>query len=513
MDIISVDDMRRLDALAISNGSASGFELMDHAGKGAAEEILCYLEGLPPRQRRRIVVLAGKGNNGGDAWVVARVLHQQGLTVKLYSCCRRDELPADARLHAALLPAAVPRREAISELPAEALQPGGVIIDGLLGTGLHGAPRDPYPRVIDQVNASDLPVVALDIPSGLDGDSGAAECAIVADLTLTMAFPKTGLVRGDGPRLCGAIHVIDIGFPPAVTAVAQSLGRAFTQADAAALLRRRDPAAHKNSLGHVLCVAGSRQYAGAAALCACAALRSGAGLVTLAHPAAMPRPASPHALICTPLGDTQRDDVFGDAMVPQLQQALLNKNAVVYGPGSSPAATPDVLRALLAAAIPMVIDADGLRLLAAHPELLDAARAGLVLTPHPGEMAALLRGVGLADAMPASRSEQAKALAARCHAVVVLKGQHSVVATPDGREPTINLSGTAALATAGTGDVLAGMIGAMIAQGMSMEDAARCAAFVHGVCAECWHGAQRALIADDVVELIGSALRRVAPNA
>ncbi len=513
MDIISVEDMRRLDALAISSASASGFTLMDRAGKGAAEEIRRYLEGLPHPQRRRCVILAGKGNNGGDAWVVARALHQQGLAVELYSCCRRDELAPDARLHAALLPTAVPRREAISEVPAEALQSGCVIIDGLLGTGLHGAPRDPYRRLIEQVNASGLPVVALDIPSGLDGDSGTAACAIVADLTLTMAFPKTGLVRGDGPRHCGAIHVIDIGFPPAVASTAPSLGGAFTQADAAPLLGRGDPAAHKNSFGHVLCVAGSRQYAGAAALCASAALRSGAGLVTLAYPAAMPRPPSPHALICTPLGDTRHDEVFSDAMVPQLQQSLLNKNAVVYGPGSSPAATPGVLRALLAAAIPMVIDADGLRLLAAHPELLDVTQAGLVLTPHPGEMAALLRGLGLADAVQASRHEQAKALAARCHAVVVLKGQHSIVATPDGREPTINLSGTAALATAGTGDVLAGMIGAMIAQGMSPEDAARCAVFVHGVSAECWRGAQRALIADDVVELIGSALRLIAPGA
>ncbi|NMA47005.1 MAG: NAD(P)H-hydrate dehydratase [Lentisphaerae bacterium] len=513
MDIISVDDMRRMDALAISSGSANGFTLMDRAGKGAAEHILRYLEGLPPQQRRRIIALAGKGNNGGDAWVVARVLYQQGLAVELYSCCRRDELPPDARLHAALLPAAIPCREAISTLPGEALQAGCVIIDGLLGTGLHGAPREPYRRIIEQVNAGGLPVVALDIPSGLDGDSGAAECAINADLTLTMAFPKTGLVRGDGPRHCGPIHVIDIGLPPSVTSTAQSLGRAFTQANAAPLLGRRDPAAHKNSLGHVLCVAGSRQYAGAAALCAGAALRSGAGLVTLAYPAAMPRPPAPHALIYMPLGDAQHDNVFSDAMITQLGQALPNKNALVYGPGSSPTATPGVLRALLAATTPMVIDADGLRLLAAQPELLDAAQAELVLTPHPGEMAALLRGLGLADALQADRREQAMALAVRSRAVVVLKGQHTVVAAPNGQEPTINLSGTAALATAGTGDVLAGMIGAMLAQGMKSEDAARCAVFIHGLCAECWHGAQRALIADDVVALIAKAMHLVAPRA
>jgi hydroxyethylthiazole kinase-like uncharacterized protein yjeF len=513
MDVIGVEEMRRLDALTISRGDASGFELMLRAGKGAAEEILRFLTRLAPAQRRRILLLAGKGNNGGDAWVVARLLHEEGLAVELYSPCRQEELPADARLHAALLPNAVPRREKIHSLPAEALRPGSVIIDGLLGTGLRGALREPYRHIIEQVNASGLPVLALDIPSGLDGDSGLGEYAIFADLTLTMAFPKTGLLCGDGPRHCGPIHVIDLGFSPTVRASAQPRGRAFAQADAAALLTRRDPAAHKNSLGHVLCLAGSQQYVGAAALCASAALRSGAGLVTLAYPAAMPRPALPHALISIPLGDAERDEVFCDAMIPQLQEALGGKNALLYGPGSGSTATPGILQSLLKAAIPMVLDADGLRLLAANPALLDCAQAELVLTPHPGEMGALLHGFGLEELLAAGRREQARALAKRCRAVVLLKGQHSVVATSDGQEPSINLSGTAALACAGTGDVLAGMIAAFIAQGMNGDDAARCAAFVHGYCAECWPAAQRALIADDLLDLLGEALRQISPQA
>lgn len=512
MKIVSVQEMRRVEALAMAGG-ISGFELMRRAGLGAADEIVCFLQTRPRRLWQRMIVLAGKGNNGGDAWVVARELHRRGLAVELYSSCRREELPADARLHASLLPVAVPVHEAVSSLPAAALQPGCFLVDGLLGTGLHGAPREPYAGIIEAVRRSGLPVAALDLPSGLDGDSGVGEHALRADVTLTMAFPKTGLVQQDGPMLCGVIRVIDIGLSPAHLAATQASGWAFTADDAAGYLPRRDPGAHKNSVGHLLCVAGSRLYAGAAALCASAALRSGAGLVTLACPAGMARPPLPAALICLPLGDERRDQIITDAVIPELREALVHKHALVYGPGTGPQPSARVLEALFAAGLPMVLDADGLRLLAAHPELLAVVRAPLVLTPHPGEMVVLLQGLGLAAALAASRIEQAAVLAATCRAVVVLKGQQTVVAAHAEQGPTLNLSGNAGLATAGTGDVLAGMIGGLLAQGLPAAAAARTAVFVHGYCAECFAGAQRALIADDLLGLMGRAMLEISPGA
>lgn len=515
MKAVAVEAMRALDARTIAAGT-TGFVLMERAGR-EAYAALCHILSRPAAgpARPQFTVLAGKGNNGGDAYVVARCLAEAGEAVAVYAVCAPSDLSGEALAHASRLPASVPVTVA-AELPACCLTPGHVIVDGLLGTGFAGAPRPPYERWIAQANASGCPIVSLDLPSGLDGDTGQAPGAVIdADWTITIGLPKSGLLTADGLRHCGSLRCVDIGFPADFVAAVPSAGPdAFMMADARALVARRPRDSHKGSFGHVLIIGGSVWYAGAPFLAALGAARSGAGLVTVAIPAGCePLCAVPASLIVRRVrGDGA--GFLGRAAAVDLRSLAEGRHALILGPGMGPAAQGhEVLAEVIHCGLPLVVDADALRHLAACPALTLEAQAAMVLTPHPGEMAALLAGYGGAGLAPgASRVEQALALARTCQAVVVLKGMGTVVAAPDGRA-AVNTSGSPALATAGTGDVLAGMVGALLAQGLPAWDAARLAVFVHGLAAELFPAAERALLADDLADLIGSAWREVSPRA
>jgi ADP-dependent NAD(P)H-hydrate dehydratase / NAD(P)H-hydrate epimerase len=514
MKAVTVEAMRALDAQAIAAG-ISGYTLMERAGRGAFAELTRVLAWrLPAASPRAFTVLAGRGNNGGDAYVVARCLAEAQHPVAVFAVCAPGDLAGDALAHATRLPAAVSVQVA-EELPAESLSPGHVVIDGLLGTGFRGALRPPYEGLVRQVNASGCPVVALDIPSGLDGDTGqAGSVAIAADWTMTMGLPKQGLLTPAGLRSCGALRCIDLGVPESLLAALPAAGpEAIMLQDARALVRRRPRDAHKGVFGHVLIVGGSGLYGGAPFLAAGGAARAGAGLVTVAIPAGCrPVCAVPAALIVRRVAD-DGEGCFGQASLGELAGLARGRSAIVFGPGLGDAKQgQDVLAQLIAGGLPLVVDADGLRLLAAAPSLTLRARAAMVLTPHPGEMAALLKGFGCPVAAPAGRVEQAQALAAASGALVVLKGMGTVVAAPDGRA-AINTSGSVALATAGTGDVLAGVIGALLGQGLSGWDAARLGVFVHGLAAETVPGAARAMTADDLVLRLGAAWSEISPVA
>lgn len=507
MKIITVTEMKYLES------ACSGIDLMLNAGTNAAHEIIRFTEDrLLPRHRRRFTILAGKGNNGGDAFVVAQCLAEAGLTVNVLSLSPRDALKGDAARHAARLK--LPITVLDGQLPDYALTPGTVIVDGLLGTGCHGSVRDPVAVLIRQINGSGLPVISLDVPSGLDADSGTGAPVVTADLTVTMAFCKPGMFKASGPEACGLLRVASIGLPMILTESARGTGiDAFTETDAAALLPRRPRAAHKNTFGHLLCLAGAATYPGAPFLAAEAALLSGAGLVTLATPAASLCRQGSAALLVAPLGPPDAAS-FNDSMLKQAAPLFQRATALLYGPGTGPGVPPAFLQALLETGLPIVIDADGLRLLAANPALLPAlsANGAAVLTPHPGEMHALLDGFGLPQFASATRTEQADELANRCHATVILKGLQSVVAAP-GRPPSINLTGGPALATAGTGDVLAGITAAFLAQHLTPFDAARLAAFLHGHAADIHPGAVRSLTADSLLTQIPIALADISPTA
>jgi len=516
MKIVSVATMQRLDAETMS-AHASGEVLMQRAGEGVCQCLLEFLQQtLPCRHWQRFAVIAGKGNNGGDAYVVARRLRQRtGLPVRVYSVGGIDQLRGDARLHAEKLPTEVEVVPIAGELPAEALAAGTVIIDGLLGTGAGGDLRAPYPQLITAINRSAGVVVAIDLPSGLNADSGEiATAAVNADLTVCIALPKPGLFTANGQRCCGTLRCVPIGIADNLIANAESCGDAIFAADATAWLPRRDPLGHKGSFGHVLIVAGSSQYCGAPMLSGTAALRIGAGMVSVAMPAAARAHAhSPlAALIVHGIADGERG-VFGPASRDALQELLQQKlSAIIFGPGVS--RQRDLQAAMMILRhepnLPLVIDADGLHILAQQPQAFSSQLA--VLTPHPGEWQVLADAFELKLSADADRRQQATALAAKTGAYVVLKGAASVIAAPDGRW-AVNSSGNSSLGTAGSGDVLAGMIGGLLAQHVGPWQACCLATFVHGYAAELSGNSHRALVADDLPDLLGQAMLNLSPFA
>ena len=509
MQAITSEEMRRLEASCADSLDT----LMQTAGDNAAFEFHEQaLRTLPPRHRRRFVVFAGKGNNGGDALCVARYLHSHGQEVIVHSICALANYSGTASSQAQSFPNDIPYHVVNQQVTDIALKPGDVIIDGLLGIGLKGNARGVCAEIIEQINASGLPVYSIDCPSGLDCDTGVGETVVRADFTVTMAFPKVGFFLNRGPESIGRLQVVPIGLPQAVMESAAGQFEAFTMQDARSLLSRRTSNSHKNTFGHSLCIAGSQRYSGAPFLAAEAAMRSGAGLVTLALPSPAIRGNAPTSIIVAQIGNEPQ---FAPSHIPEIQNLATRSNAILYGPGTGMDVPQKVLEAILELDQPTVIDADGIRLLAKSTrcqELLRQRKSEVILTPHPGEMSVLLQGLRLEGLLSAPRKEQATEAAARCNAFILLKGQHSIVASPDGRY-SINTSGSPALATAGTGDVLAGIIVALLSQKMNAWDALRLGAYVHGLAAELFTAATMSMMADDLLPLLPQALRHISPTA
>ena len=498
MKIISIAAMRELEAQAMAAG-ISGFRLMDSAGRAAAAEIAAMFRQHPGVNR--IAIVTGKGNNAGDGLVVAAALPPD-IPVTIHAAAPLHSLRGDAAAHAARVPRRIPVLE--SDTPPE-FPPDTLIVDALLGTGFTGNPREPLAGFIRAVNASGCPVVALDLPSGLDGDSGrAGREAVHADLTITFGLPKSGLFRNDGPRLCGSLRLGEIGLPRELLAKVPGDGEAFFAADARAFLPRLPYDSHKNTRGRLLLAAGSAAYPGAATLSARAALHGGAGFVRLATPVPPegPLPAAlvRHRLTAAP------DGGFGVAAAAELDDLLTVSDAVAAGPGWSRGTERQLfLERLLSSQLPLVLDADALNTLAEQPR---RCRADIVLTPHPGEAARLF--AAFATEYPADRRTAAIRLAELTGAVVLLKGPQSVVAAPDGRA-SYNTAGSPALATAGSGDVLTGLTGALLAGGLSAYDAARLAALLHALAGEVWP--RRGFCADDLPDRLPEAFAVVSPLA
>ncbi len=507
MKIISVSEMRRLE----QESAVPLEQLMQTAGENACAEILRFAEGtLSPRHRQRYVVVAGKGNNGGDALVVAKCLHRQGFPVEVFSTCPLSNYSGTAASQATSFPPTIPYMVVTEKLPDTALRPGTVVVDGLLGIGTTGNARGVVAELIRQINASALPVCSLDTPSGLDCDNGTGDPIISAALTVTMALPKKGLFCGKGSEAAGLVRVVPIGLQEDLNIATSEEAEAFTEQDATKLLTRRQLDSHKNSFGHALCIAGSVQYPGAPFLAAEAALRGGAGLVTLAIPKAAVVRSGPAALILASIGNADHG-CFSIADWPQITPLVERSNALLYGPGTGSEVDSAFIAKLLDVPKPLVIDADGIRAVAKEPTLLQqmaSRKAPTLLTPHPGEMAALLKGLNVNETLP--RHEQAHTAARLCNAFVLLKGHNSIAASPSGKL-SINTSGGPALATAGTGDVLAGLMTAFLAQQMAPYDAMCLAAYVHGHAADISGFAPRSMISDDLLSLIPHALADLSP--
>ena len=465
--LLSSDGLRAVDQATMSDWGVPGRVLMETAGRAATQEIAARYAVAD----RRVTVLAGTGNNGGDALVVARELARLGAIVHTVAPPASSH-SGDRAANLALLSRLADGSDRISF--SETPPPADLVVDGVLGIGATGDLRAPARELCAWANRQRAPVVALDVPSGLDATTGAApDDAVEADLTVTFGAIKTGLVLREGPRLAGELVTVDIGFPERVVA---SHARAWrtTTAWVAARLPRRAHDAHKYSAGTAACVVGSRRYTGAAVLSTAAAYRAGAGAVvacTTRSARATIDAANPEVMVRT-YADTDRGTIGLDAR-DRIGAHLRDADAALIGCGlGSAEETRTLARDLtLHTPTPVVLDADGLGAFAGRANDL-AERAGpLVMTPHLGEYRRL---IGDSSFQPDDLVETVREAAARWDAVVVLKGMPSVVGAPDGRV-IVGPPGRPALATAGSGDVLAGTTVGLLAQGLDAVDAAACA--------------------------------------
>jgi hydroxyethylthiazole kinase-like uncharacterized protein yjeF len=437
------------------------------------------------------MVLCGPGNNGGDGFVAARRLQEAGWPVRLALLGSRDKLVGDAARAAATW------KGPVEVLSAGLVDGGPLVVDALFGAGLSRPIDGVAGQVIDRINADGLAVVAVDVPSGLHGDSGRVlGRAPTAECTVTFFRAKPGHYSLEGLRRCGALRVADIGIPPA--ALASIAPRQWLNAPKLwqGLLRRGDPGDHKYARGH-LTILGGALATGAARLAALAGRRTGAGLVTIAAPRsamAVYQGAEPGNLV------VEADD--GAAFAALLEDR--RRNAMLAGPGAGVGErTRQAVLAALATRRAVVLDADAITAFADDPtSLFDAVRGPTLLTPHEGEFHRLFPDL----AGEAGKLERVRKAAVRSGATVLLKGPDTVIAAPD-RRAVINAHAPARLATAGAGDVLAGMAGALMAQGLSALAAAAAAAWLHGESA--YRFARPGMIAEDLVGLLPEALQSV----
>jgi NAD(P)H-hydrate epimerase len=482
MDLVTAAHMRQLDRRTIELGTP-GHVLMERAGVGACA---CLLRAVPKVRKRgaRVTVVAGKGNNGGDGLVVARLLRARGARVEVFLLARAADVGGDAlRNLKAWRRVRGATREVVVAADLEglrgALAAADCVVDAVLGTGLGADIEGIYAAAIEMMNGCGAPVFALDIPSGLDADSGRPRgVAIRATATATFGFAKYGQVLYPGVDCCGALEVIDIGIDGRAITEAPPRGARLEAAAMRSLLPRRTADAHKGTAGHVLVVAGSPGKSGAAILATRAAARGGAGLVTLATPASINAVCA--GAVHEAMTEAWPERAGGLGWDPdRLAGALDGKAAVVVGPGLGTARPIRdlVLWLLRESAVPMVLDADALNALARNPSPLRRARSRAVLTPHPGEMGRLM-GISAAE-VQADRVGVARAFAADHDCVVVLKGARTVIAA-DGFA-WINPTGNPGMASGGMGDALAGLIGALLAQGLAAAAAARLGVYLHGL--------------------------------
>lgn len=457
--LYTAEGVRRLDRAAIEGCGIPGITLMERAGAAA---FAVLRENWPAA--RRLAVVCGAGNNAGDGYVVARLAHAAGLAVTVLECAERGRLKGDAWTAAELAMTAgiVPQA-----FDAAFLAQHDLIVDALLGTGLAREVSGAIGLCIDAINGSGVPVLAIDLPSGLDADTGSAlGRAVFARATITFVGVKQGLLTGAGPDHCGRLYHNDLGVPVAVYRTVDPSAERLDLSRWSAWLRPRRPSAHKGHFGHVLVVGGEIGYAGAARMAAEAALRVGAGLVSLATRARHAAEASimRPEIMCHPIEEA-----------PALGALCEKANVVAIGPGlgRSPWAVALLARALDCGS-PLCLDADGLNLLAEEP----MRRDDWVLTPHPGEAGRLL-GCDT-EAVQADRFEAAREVQRRYGGVVVLKGAGTLVCDREGRIAVCE-AGNAGMASGGMGDILTGVIAGLIAQGLSPDEAAALGVCLHAL--------------------------------
>jgi hydroxyethylthiazole kinase-like uncharacterized protein yjeF len=510
MRVLNSAQMREADRRTIDEIGIPSLVLMENAGR----QVVAAMEAMHGELlERQVAVLCGPGNNGGDGLVVARTLMQRGVSVSVFLMGRVGDVRGDARVnleilgHLGVTVVEIGDSQAW-ELHFSEVRDCSIIVDAIFGTGLNAPVAGLIASVIADVNAAGITVVSIDMPSGLSADAiEPIGDSIEADTTVTLGAPKLPLIIPPGETRAGDIVIADIGIPSEVIDSLEGPRIALlTRGGMRDLVTPRVPESHKGDYGRVLIVAGSPGKSGAAHLAAVGALRSGAGLVTVATP------ASCQAIVATmgPEYMTEALDELAGGIDPASADRIADiaRDVIALGPGLGQAATTQrfILALVDRASMPLVIDADGLNAFAGHPDRL-AGREGrdVIITPHPGEMARL---VGMStDEVQANRLDVARNFAVAHRVYVVLKGHRTLIATPDARI-FINPTGNPGMATGGTGDVLTGMIAAWLAQLLDAEAACKIAVYLHGMAgdlAEADEG-EVAMTSGDLAGHIGTAI-------
>ena len=507
--------MQAIDRFAIEEMEIPCIILMENSGLAIVSALR---RKFPDLAEKKVLVVAGKGNNGGDGLVVARQLFNMGVEVKVLLLGKISQLKGSARINANI---AKNLGLAILEISNDNLKSANhllrhchIVVDAIFGTGLTRTPAGQYKKVIDSINKSGKYIAAIDIPSGLDSDSGQVHGShIRADLTISLALMKRSHFISPSAEAMGEVRLADISIP-AKAVDKQNIRVALVEEDdIRSYFSQRPKDAHKGKFGHLLVIAGSKGKGGAAGLTAMSALRVGAGLVTLALPECCNAALefNPLEVMTAPLPETKSGSLSLDALDALLRHSE-GKTAVAIGPGISthPQTVKLLAEYLRQVKCPLVIDADGLNCLSLHKGLLADLTCPVILTPHPKEFSRL---TGLTTAEIQSRRIDVASQFAREHGVIViLKGAGTVIAIPDG-EVCVNPTGNPGMATAGTGDVLTGMVGGLSAQGFDSRKAAIAGTYLHGLAGDIYAKAncQSALVASDLVAALADGLKRVLP--
>ena len=511
MIVVTSEQMREMDRLTIQKYGTPSLTLMERAGAGVVKAML---ERFAEPAAKGVLVVAGKGNNGGDGFVVGRLLREQGISCEVALLAKRNEISTDAahnleaysRDGGKVVDIAADRLALLDD----SIAGKGLLVDAILGTGTKNEIRGMYADAVRAMNHSGLPIVAVDIPSGLDADKGTPlGVCIRAAMTIALGYPKLGQVIHPGVEYVGHLIVADIGIEPTALSEVAPSAELLTPERVRPLVPVRKPDSHKGTYGHVLVIAGSRGKTGAAILASRACMRAGAGLTTLAAPRSLNNifAGAMIEVMTEPLRETTDEEI--ECLNDDEWRALLERKTVaLFGPGIGVTdSTRSNLRWLLRHLnIPWVIDADGLNNLALDIERLRKARTAPILTPHPGEMARLIGKD--ARELNKDRIGVARSFATEHRCYVVLKGARTVLATPAGKI-SINPTGNPGMASGGMGDVLAGILAALLGQGLSPEAAMKLAVYLHGLVADRISAEQGMLgmIASDIIDGLPTGYR------
>ncbi|MDO5015156.1 MAG: NAD(P)H-hydrate dehydratase [Clostridia bacterium] len=511
MRILSVKEIREMEEIA--NDKIMSFtDLMESAGTACAEAILheSYIDA-------EYCIVVGKGKNGGDGLVIARKLYQEGLPVSVVFV---DGVPKDS--DSALMYEKAKKLDIEfcnylddREKGRQLIENSFYIIDCIFGIGFHGKPDEKTSEIIDLINFSDSFVFSIDIPSGISSDSPLVGAnAVKSDYTITISTLKKATVFQPSSEYCGTTQVVQIGITKDCYKNAESNCESITAEEAKFLLPKRTLNSHKGDFGKLLIIAGSKPMPGAAALSTGAALNSGAGLVTLGCHEDVYRCVSNHYREATyvPINYSTGGTLRLSENLKLINEKIISSDAIIFGPGIgiSNEAKQELEKILSTADCPVVIDADGLNLLAENKEVALKTKAKVILTPHPGEMSRLT-GLSI-DEIEKDRLNVCQKLADELNATVVLKGANTVVCDSESKLKYINATGNPGMATAGSGDVLSGILGSFLAQGMNAYEAAKIAVYIHGIAGDfaCLNKTQISMKAGDIIDYLPDAFFFVA---